>query len=480
LGLVLAAWTQPALLALAPPLPFLSEASLVDRTVLAFSFSVSVLTGVLFGLIPAWRASRVDPQGSLQMNSWRATSGPTESRTRRLLVVGEVALALILLIGASLLVKSFAVLSNVDPGLDAEEVLTMKVSLPEARYGTPEAIESFTRPALERVRALPGVQAAAFTLTLPFESSSWVDIAIPQEEGLEKAGRALYRPMTRGYFDALKIRLVRGRLLDDLDRAGTLPVVVINESAARRYWPGKDPLGEHIILGRSALHTSEPEPREIIGVVRDVREADLGEEPPAIVYAPLWQVSAPLLSLNLKLRPQNLLIRASGEPAALAAAVQRELQALDSRQLVTGIRSMEEIIERSLGSQRFNMLLLGLMAGLALVLAAVGLYGVLSSLVNQRIRELGVRMALGATRAEVVWLVLRQGMAWVGVGVVLGVVGALGLTRLLAHLLYSISALDPAAFLVAPAVLIVVALVATWPPALRASRVEPMEILRSE
>jgi predicted permease len=484
LGLLLAGGTLPALVALAPQLPPLPERVLLDKTVLAFTFGLSVFTGLLFGLLPAWQASRVEPQGSLQVSAWRATSRPAGSRMRRLLVVSEVALAVILLIGASLLLKSFALLSGVEPGIDTKHVLTMKLSQHEARYGDPQALGTFNRRVLERVRALPGVEAAGFSLALPFESGSWIDLAIQQRPSaggdFQDVEAALYRPVTGGYFDALKIGLVRGRLLDDQDRPGSPPVVVINESAARRYWPGQDPIGQRVLLGRSPIHTADPEPREIIGVVRDVRDTGLHQEPPATIYPPLWQMPAELLFLSLRVRPESLVVRAVGEPASLAAAVRREIHGVDPLQPVMDVQPMERIMSRSLGSQRFNTLLLGFMAGLALVLSAVGIYGVLAQWVSQRTHELGVRMALGATRGGVLWLVLRQAMLLVAVGVGLGVVGALGLTRLLSHLLYSVSALDPAVFVAAPAVLVLVALGATWPPARRATRVDPAEALRTE
>jgi putative ABC transport system permease protein len=484
LGLLLAAWTLPTLLALAPRAPSLPRDISIDGAVLSFTLGVSVITGLLFGVLPAWQFSRVDPQYSLQQSLGCTPLGSPGHRTRGALVVSEVALTVILLIGATLLVKSFARLRGVEPGLEPSNVLTMKLALPEARYGHAQGIEAFTQRVVERVRALPGVQAAGFAQTLPFETGLRMSFLVQDRHSPERppagTGMALYRPVTRGYFEALKIGLVRGRLLDGMDLHQSTPVAVINETAARRFWPGQDPLGEHIILGSSFPQIADPSPREIIGVVRDVHEDGLEEGPPAIIYLPIGQVPATLLARSARLRPQALLVRAEGELGPLVTAVQREIRSVDSLQTVTEIVSMEELVSRSLGPQRFNTLLLGLLAGLALVLAAVGIYGVLSYLVSQRARELSVRMALGATRAEVMWLVLRQGMVTVSVGAALGVVGAFGLTRLLAHLLYSVSTLDPSAFIAAPLLLIGVALGATCPPALRASRVDPMETLRQE
>jgi len=483
LGLLLAIGSVPALLALAPGRATLPKTVSLDSTVLAFTLGLSVLTGLLFGLLPAWQASRVAPHGSLHASAWRTTPGPVQRRTRWWLVVSEVALAIILLIGAALLVKSFALLRRVEPGIDPRNVLTLKVSLPEVPYANPETLESFIRRAEERLRTLPGVEAAGCALTLPFEIGirlAFTHEDRPPEDPLAEGNIILYRPVTRGYFEALKIGLVRGRLLDDQDRHGSPSVVVINESAARRYWPGEDPLGKRIRIGVRVPPLADTKPREIIGIVRDVHEEALQGEPPPIFYIPMGQMPPQLHIRSIRLRPQSLLVRTSEDPLLMTTEVQRELQAADPLLLATGVSTMEEIVSGSFGLQRFSTLLMGLLAGLALLLAAVGIYGVLSYLVSQRIQELSVRLALGATPGQVVWLVLRQGMVPVMVGVVVGVAGAFGLTRLLAHLLYSVSTLDPAAFVAAPLVLVGVALAAMLPLAWRASRVNPMVALRTE
>jgi hypothetical protein len=262
--------------------------------------------------------------------------------------------------------------------------------------------------------------------------------------------------------------------------AGSPSVVVINESAARRHWPREDPLGKRIRIGVRVPQIADVEPREIIGIVRDVHEETLQAELPPIFYIPMGQMPPLLRTRSIRLRPQSLLVRTSEDPLLLTTEVQRELQVADPLLLATDFSTMEELVSRSVGLQRFSTLLMGLLASLALVLAAVGIYGVLSYLVSQRIQELSVRLALGATPGQVVWLVLRQGMVPVMVGVAVGMAGAFGLTRLLAHLLYSVSTLDPAAFVVAPLVLVGVALVAMLPPAWRASRVNPMVALRTE
>jgi predicted permease len=482
-GLLLASWGLPALLARIPEGIPLQERVHIDGAVLAFTLGVSMLAGLLFGVLPAWHASRTEPRGSLQVGVSRQAFVGSGSRTRWLLVTSQVALAVLLLVGASLLAKSLLVLQGVPSGFDARDVVTMKLSLPEARYGRPEALEAFGKALSARIRPLPGVQVVGFALTLPFETGARMDMTVegrpPPTDG---SGHGLlhYRPVSRGYFDALKLHALRGRLLDDLDQHGSQPVAVINETAARLYWPGEDALGQRISLGRGIPEIADSEPREIIGVVSDVRELGLHLEPPPLVYIPLGQLPPPFLARFVRLFSQNLLIRASEGVRPVAEDMTREVQAVDPAQSIPQVVSMEEIISRSMDPRRFNALLLGLMADLALGLAAVGLYGVTSYRVTQRAREIGIRLALGATRRAVVWLAVRHGLSSVAVGVVLGLVAASQLVWVVDHLLYGVSPRDPGVFLSAPAVLLGVALVAVWLPAWRASRVDPMVALRSE
>jgi predicted permease len=485
-GVLLAAAGVPGLLSLAPQSLQRFEAVGVDVGVLAFSAALSLLTGVLFGILPALQAVRADLQTALKDGASRTGGGTAGVRTRRLLVAGEVALAVVLLIGASLLVRSFAQLRGVAPGFDPAGVLTMKLSMPEGRYGEPAVLARFHDEMLARVQALPGVQAAGVGGSLPTEGGPDLPFTIEGKyKGggyeAEGVGGAQFRPVTPGFLEALRIGLARGRAIEARDGAGAPLVALLNEAAARRYFPNEDPVGKRIHVGAPVPEFMDPAPREVVGVVKDVREHGLDEEAPPIMYVPMAQVNGPINRLMIRLMPLNLAVRsAAGEPGRLTQPVQREVWAVDARQPVSNVLTMEEVLTRSLGSQRFNMVLVGALAALALLLSAVGIYGVLSYLVAQRTQEIGVRVALGATRGSVVGLVLGQGMRAVGAGAAVGVLAAFGLAKLLTSLLYGLSASDPVAFLAAPALLLVVAFGATWLPARRAAHVDPMVALRSD
>ena len=491
LGLVVGGWILKPLLALSPPEIERLTPIGIDLPVLGFTFGLALLAGILFGLVPAAQAARVNLNEPLKEGSTRSTGGARGNLMRRILVVGQVAFALIPLTGAVLLVKSFTGVVRTDPGFEPKNILTMKLSLPEGRYGKPDAIQAFSRDVTERVESLPGVKKAALAMFLPLEGGADLPFTIQGKytggKGVNDPGIgfAQYRPNTAGYFEAFGIRATRGRLFDSRDNVGAPLVAVINEAAAKQYWPNENAIGQRIHLGPPFVpELGDPGPREIIGVIPDVRENGLEEEAPSIVYIPLEQTPESVLGMVLRLSPMNLVVKTETEMANLASSVQKEIWAVDAAQPVNDIRLMEEIVSRSLGRQRFAALLLGGLALLALLLAGVGIYGVLSYLVTQRTREIGVRMALGATARNVLSMVVRQGFLAVLIGVVIGVAGALALARFLggqiAGLLAGGSATDPVTFVLAPALLAAVALLASVIPAHRASQLDPLIALRRD
>jgi predicted permease len=401
-------------------------------------------------------------------------------RVRRTLVVAEVALAMVLVVGAGLLIKSFAHLMGIDAGVRPERVLTMELSLPTAKYQQSRS-RAFFEQLRARAAALPGVTAAGFVRELPFanEIGDW-SFRVVGGAGArpdEAFGSADWQVATPGYFEAMGISLRSGRYLSDADRAGSLPVVVISEKTARTYWPNENAVGRQIRLGGTG-----PGPdtlvRTVVGVVADVRHKGLDAETKTQMYLPHAQF--PSTDATFPINRMSLVLRGRGDPLALAPAVRREIRALDPEVPVSRVRSMEQVLSASASVRELNVMLLSVFAGVALTLAAVGIYGVMAYTVTQRTKEIGVRMALGASAGEVQRRVLRQGLLLAGAGVLLGALGAAALGRLLTTLLFGVTPTDPAIFAAVTAVLAAVALLATYVPARRATRVSPMVALRYE
>jgi putative ABC transport system permease protein len=480
-GLLVASWLLPALLALSPAdLPAAAKVS-IDGGVLAFTAGISLLSGLLFGLAPALQALRSDLRNPLQEGSQRTTLSKKGAAARWLLVAAEVALALVLITGAVLLAKSFLGVVGTNPGFSPERVLTLKLSLPEGRYATPEAFERVSDQLAERVGALPGVEAAAIAGTLPMEDGADLPFAIEGKytgRGQEGTGEAQFRPVSAGFFKALQIPLVAGRGFLRTDGGGAPAVALINQAAAHEFFPKENPVGQRITLGMPFVpELADSGPRTIVGVVRDVREQGLDRKPPAILYIPTGQMNPAITTLFVRLLPIALVVRTTGSAAGILPAIEREVWSVDREQPLSDVRPMKEVVGRSLGVRRFSATLLAGLAFLALVLAGVGVYGVLAYQVEQRTREIGVRMAFGAARSDVLSLVMRQGLLPVVGGLVAGLALALGATRLLASLLYGVSATDPATFVVTPAVLTAIALLSIAIPARRASRLEPQRAI---
>jgi putative ABC transport system permease protein len=482
-GLAIAYAGVPALLALSPVHVAYADSITVDWRVLGFALVVSLAAGVAFGLLPALQSARPNLDDVLRAGTHRMV-GRTSRWTRRALVAGEVALALVLTIGAFLLVKSLAGLQATSPGFVVENVLTMKLALPEARYGNSKALAQFQEQVEERLASVPGVRRAAIAHILPLELGSDLPFTIEGKyvPGSQTGvGEAEFRPVGRTYFDALEIPLRRGRLFDARDRWGTLPVAIINEAAARRIWPDQDPIGQRITVGQPYVpDLADPAPREIVGIVGDVRESGLDADPPSVLYVPLSQPSEGYAAVGVRLLPFSVIVRGEGTVATLTRSVQQAIWSVDPQQPIADVRLMREIVSRSLGPQAFNTVLLGMLAALALLLAAVGLYGVIAHIVSQQIREIGVRMALGATKSNVLKMFLRQALLLVAVGIVVGLTAAFSLTRVLRTLLTNISPSDPWVFALAPALMLAVAVVAALRPALRATSVDPARALRAE
>src|SRR4051812_16428302 len=452
-----------------------------DWRVVAFTIAVSLVTGVVFGLFPALEASRADLNLTLKESSSRSGSGFRDNKARSVLVVVEVALALVLLVGASLLIRSFMALRAVNPGFASQNVLTLRMSLTEPQYTRSAGVDQLIRAGVERLRALPGVEAVSTTCCVPLEGGYGLPFEIlgRPSEAAANNGAGWYT-ISSGFFDVFHIPLLRGRAFTARDPAGAGGVVIINQTMAKQFWPQGDPLTDQIVTGKGVGPAFREGPRQIIGIVGDVRDGALNQEPQPAMYVPFAQVPDAVTALNSKLTALGWVVRTRGEPHGLSVAIQRELREASGGLPVARIKSMEEIVVRSTARSDFNMLLLTVFGCAALLLAAIGVYGLMSYAVQQRTQEIGIRLALGAERSQVRNMVMAQGMSLAAAGVAIGLVSAVALSRVIETLLFGVTARDPVVFLAVPAILTAVALVAVWLPALRATRIDPIDALRCE
>jgi putative ABC transport system permease protein len=471
-GLLVALWGVGGLTALLPAdtLPAGVEVG-VDRAVLLFALAASLVTALLFGLWPALAASKPDLGGALKEGGQKGAAAG-HARAQSLLVVAEVALSLVLLVMAGLMIRSFARLSNVDPGFDPANLLSMRLNLSPEKYKQGGQKAAFFGQLIERVAALPGVKAAAVASHMPFVYTE--DWTVTVEGGAlaveARTQNVDTRTVSPGYFRALGIPLVAGAFFTPQDDLNAVGVAVINRAMARRFWPDEEAVGKRFKVGRA---DSDATWLTVKGVVADSAQGALDAAVKPEAYFPLAQAAG-------MYRRMNLAVRSEGDPHALVAAIRREVQALDPNQPVYQIQTMEELIGESVAARRFALRLLQAFAALALVLAAVGIYGVMSYVVAGRTREMGLRLALGAAPRDVLGLVVGQGMRLVLIGTGLGLVAAFGLTRLMTRLLFGVSATDPLTFALVALVLAAVALFACYVPARRAARVDPMVALRCE
>ncbi|MEK6322863.1 MAG: ABC transporter permease [Acidobacteriota bacterium] len=468
-GLLVGWWMLQGLLGLAPPeIPQLSRVGL-DKTVLLFTLGIAVLTSLLCGLLPALQSSKIDLQTALKAGG-RLSAGTGREGMRKGLLIAEVSLSLVLLVGAGLLVRSMYNLLNVDLGFNADNLLTMRVSLTEGRYN-PGTRCVFYDECLARVGAVPGVRDAALTMSLPIKGASWGRVFIASDKPVPSRAdlpRSDNIPVSRNYFETMGMRLLRGRSFSATDTTESAPVVVINETLARGIWPGEDPIGKRL---KQSYPENEAPWREVIGVVNDIKLNGVDRPISMQTYLPYAQEPRPSV---------GVVVRTHDNPLAVAASVEQAIHSIDKDLPVYSIWTMDQLLANSLAQRRLTLVLLASFATLALLLAAVGVYGVVSYAVRQRTHELGIRIALGAQAHDVLTLILTQGLKLALLGVALGLGAALALTRWMESLLFGVRPTDPLTLGVIAAGLLGVAVVACWIPARRATKVDPMAALRHE
>ena len=469
LGILLADWCFLFLKNLIPEELSRTVALTLDFRVLAFTVAISLGCSVLFGLAPALQISRIDLNEILKQGG-RGNTGPRRSLFRSALVIGEVALSLVLLVGSGLMIESFSNMRGLNPGFQADHVLTMRLQVPSTKYGDFARRTQFFQTVLERVRALPGVKVAGFTSALPLTWKGGTTSFTPEHIVIPRGlvNDANNRVVTPGYFEAMRIPLRKGRLLDEHDGPNALPVALINQTMARKFWQNVNPVGMRF------QHNGSGPWIQIVGIVGDVRQMGLNELPRQEMYFPYWQAEKNWMV------PRDLTIRTAGDPMALVASVKRTIASIDRDQPVSDIKTMDQWLDEEVASRHVQTTLLGGLAALALILACIGIYGVLAYVVTQRTQEIGVRVALGADSASIFRAVAKQGMSLAGAGIVLGVGVSLAVSSLLRSLLFDVKPTDPLTYLAAAAVFAVVALLACYIPARRAAKVDPLVALRYE
>jgi putative ABC transport system permease protein len=495
LGILLAIWGIDLLSSLLPASLPRGNAISVNSRVLIFTFALAFLTVLIFGLLPAFQAARSDVRESLNEGGRSGIGNRKQGRARRLLVVAEVALALVLLAGAGLMVRTFIKLRQVDLGFTARSVLTTRVTLPQAKYPTPLTVDdprdppalNFYDQLLTRVRALPGVRTATAATILPLGAGdAWgkfFSIEGRTETSLDKVPLVRFALVSPDYFQTFGVAVRTGRSFINEDKGNSQPVAIINETLARRFFPNEDPVGKTIFMGppeslrppEEQTPSNRAERRTIVGVVSDVKGGSLNRPVSPMVYAPLTQYRREGWNNSLMLA-----IQTSVPPETLTAAIRDQVRALDSDQPITAVSTMDQLLARTLSEAKFRLLLFGLFGVLALVLAAIGIYGVMATSVSQRTHEIGLRMALGAQKRDVLRLIIRQGMTSVIVGIGAGLAFAFALTRLMSTLLFGVTPTDPATLALITILLGIVALLACYLPARRAMKVDPLVALRYE
>jgi putative ABC transport system permease protein len=453
----------------------------VDWRVLAFTALASLVTGLVFGLVPALHASKVDLNSTIKESGARSGGGLRRNKARSLLVVTEMGLALVLLIGAALFIRTFIALRQVDPGFDAHHVLTLRMSLRGDRFASAAAVAQLMRAGTERLDAVPGVEVAAASISVPLDGGFGLPVIVEGRplDGPSHGGGG-FAPISPAYFRAFKIPILRGRAFTDQDAAGAPGVAIISQAMAKQLWRNSDPLADRITIGRGLDPTMELVGRQIVGIAGDARDAGLNRDPQPIMYVPWAQVPDAHSANLLDIVPIAWIVRTRGEPMTLSTAIQKELRIASGGLPVARPRTMDEIVVRSTARSDFNMILLTTFAVSALLLAAIGIYGLMAYSVQQQTLEIGIRLALGAESGSVRNMVMRQGMSVALLGVVIGIASAYSLTRVVAASLFGVTARDPIVFVGVPVLLTMVALLGVWLPARRAALVDPAVALRMD